>query len=156
MESLKRSRFPVGSRKAHTSVITLQRAAGSVKSKNSDCSVGKNKGVSNNMQRQKSAGSAAGSVTSKNSDRSVGKYKRVSNNGGADESLFGSQPAAVCSRKVEDMIRQPPTIQSKSGIEFDSVVASANHVLELRSLFVDLSSLLCPPHALEICGQHSA
>jgi hypothetical protein len=84
------------------------------------------------MQRQKSAGLAAGSVKSKNSDRSVGKYKRVSNNGGADESLFGSQPAAVCSRKVEDMIRQPPAIQSKSGIEFDSVVMPTSELKRIR------------------------
>jgi hypothetical protein len=84
------------------------------------------------MQRQKSAGSAAGSVKSKNSDRSVGKYKRVSNNGGSDESLFGSQPAAVCSRKVEDMIRQPPAIQSKSGIEFDSVVITTSDLKRIR------------------------
>ena len=71
----------------------------------------------------------AGSVKSKNSERSVGRYKRVSHTGGADESLFGSQPAAG-SRKVEQMLRQPPAQGDK--VEFDSVVITTSDLQRLR------------------------
>lgn len=82
-----------------------------------------------------SAGSAksAGSVKSKASERSVGRYKKVSN-GGADESLFGSQPAAVGtatgSRKVEKLMRQPPGRGDK--VEYDSAVITVDDLKRLR------------------------
>jgi len=59
----------------------------------------------------------------------VGRYKRVSHAGGADESLFGSQPAAG-SRKVEQMLRQPPAQGDK--VEFDSVVITTSDLQRLR------------------------
>ena len=59
----------------------------------------------------------------------MGRYKRVSHAGGADESLFGSQPAAG-SRKVEQMLRQPPAQGDK--VEFDSVVITTSDLQRLR------------------------
>jgi len=54
----------------------------------------------------------------------------VSNAGGADESLFASQPAAASSRKVEQMLRQPPAPGDK--VEFDSVVITNSDLARLR------------------------
>ena len=73
---------------------------------------------------------ASGSAKSKNSDRSLGRYKKAGG-GGADESLFGGQPAAVGSaapsRKVEQMRKGPP-----SKVEYDSVVITAQDLARLR------------------------
>ena len=82
------------------------------------------------MNTSRSAGSATGSVKSKKSERSVGRYKKVSHTGGADESLFGSQPAAVGSRKVEQMRQKPP--QAGDKVEFDSVVVTSYDLQRLR------------------------
>ena len=81
-------------------------------------------------QRSASSVKSAGSAKSKNSDRSLGRYKKAGG-GGADESLFGGQPAAVGSaapsRKVEQMRKGPP-----SKVEYDSVVITAQDLARLR------------------------
>merc|ERR1712216_204102 len=83
-----------------------------------------------NTQRSASSVKSAGSAESKNSDRSLGRYKKAGG-GGADESLFGGQPAAVGSaapsRKVEQMRKGPP-----SKVEYDSVVITAQDLARLR------------------------
>ncbi len=62
----------------------------------------------------------------------MGRYKRVSHAGGADESLFASQPAAVSSisRKAEQMLKQPPGPGDK--VDCESVVINTSDLQRLR------------------------
>lgn len=79
----------------------------------------------------------------------MGRYKRVSHTGGADESLFASQTAAVSniSRKAEQMLKQPPGQGDK--VDFDSVVINTSDLQRLRMAASEGGSFGSERRALE-------